>query len=146
MTLSKVYTGMKCNLITRVPPHTQPYTVNCVLSLSTSMGYSSSPCLVIPSNSCKDHCTWTNSGEEKPDLVVDQDQQYKITLKIEGKADWTAKVYKFICPKFRLDKTSLHQLFQPLMKTKKFCRVEVLIGKKFVNLSRPISLALNFKY
>ena len=87
----------------------------------------------------------TKGGEEKPDLVIDQDQQYKITLKIEGKADWTAKVYKFICPKFRLDKTSLHQLFQPLIKTKKFCQVEVLIGKKFVNLSHPISLAFNFK-
>ena len=36
--------------------------------------------------------TWTNSGEGKPHLVVDQDQQYKITLKIEGKADRTAKV------------------------------------------------------
>ena len=114
VTLSKVYTGMKCNLITRVPPHTQPYTVNCVLSLSTSMGYSSSPCLVIPSNSCKDHCTWTNSGEEKPDLVVDQDQQYKITLKIEGKADRKAKVYKFICPIFRPDKTCLHQGLEKL--------------------------------
>ena len=32
-----------------------------------------------------------NSGEGKPYLVVDQDQQYKITLKIEGKADLTAK-------------------------------------------------------
>ena len=31
-----------------------------------------------------------NSGEGKPHLV-DQDQQYKITLKIEGKADLTAK-------------------------------------------------------
>ena len=37
-----------------------------------------------------------------PDLVVDQDQQYKITLKIEGKADRTDKVYKFICPIFYL--------------------------------------------
>ena len=37
-----------------------------------------------------------------PDLVVDQDQQYKITLKIEGKADRTDKVYKFICPIFCL--------------------------------------------
>ena len=41
--------------------------------------------------------------------MVDHDQQYKITLKIEGKADRKAKVYKFICPIFRLDKTSLHQ-------------------------------------
>ena len=32
-----------------------------------------------------------NSGEGKPYLAVDQDQQYKITLKIEGKADLTAK-------------------------------------------------------
>ena len=30
-------------------------------------------------------------------------------LKIEWKADRTAKGYKFICPIFRLDKTSLHQ-------------------------------------
>ena len=41
----------------------------------------------------------------KPDLVVDQDQQYKITLKIEGKADPTAKGYKFICPIIQLDRT-----------------------------------------
>ena len=34
-----------------------------------------------------------NSGEGKPYLAVDQDQQYKITLKIEGKADLTAKVW-----------------------------------------------------
>ena len=46
----------------------------------------------------------------KPDLVVDQDQQYKITLKIEGKADQTAKGYKFMtCPIFRIDRTSAHQ-------------------------------------
>ena len=32
----------------------------------------------------------TNSSEGKPDPVEYQDQQYKITLKIEGKADWTA--------------------------------------------------------
>ena len=32
-----------------------------------------------------------------------------LTLKIEGKADGAAKVYKCICPIFRLDKTSLHQ-------------------------------------
>ena len=32
----------------------------------------------------------TNSSEGKPD----QDQQYKITLKIEGKADRTAKAWK----------------------------------------------------
>ena len=48
------------------------------------------------------------------DLVVDQDQQYKITLKTEGKADRTAKVYKFICPIVRLDKTSLHQVLEKL--------------------------------
>ena len=40
-------------------------------------------------NSCKP--TWTNSSDGKPDLVVDQCQQYRITLKIEGKADRTAK-------------------------------------------------------
>ena len=33
----------------------------------------------------------TNSSEGKPDHVDYQDQQYKITLKIEGKADRTAK-------------------------------------------------------
>ena len=57
---------------------------------------------------------WTNSGEGKPGLVLDQDQRYKITLKIEGKADRTAKVYTFICPIFRLDKTSLHQGWEKL--------------------------------
>ena len=41
----------------------------------------------------------------KPDLVVDQDQQYKITLKIEDNAKRTAKGYKFICPIIRLDRT-----------------------------------------
>ena len=35
-------------------------------------------------------------------------------FKIEGKADWTAKVYKFICPIFRLDITSLHQELEKL--------------------------------
>ena len=54
------------------------------------------------------------SGEGNPDPVVDQDQQYKMTLKIEGKADRTAKVYKFTCPLFRLDKTSLHQELEKL--------------------------------
>ena len=52
----------------------------------------------------------TNSGERKPGLVLDQDQRYKITLKIEGKPDWTAKVYKFICPIFRLDKLSENRI------------------------------------
>ena len=42
-------------------------------------------------------------------LVVDQNQQYKITLSMEGKANRTANVYKYICPIFRLDKTSLLQ-------------------------------------
>ena len=32
-----------------------------------------------------------SNGEGKPDLVIDQDQQYKTTLKIEGKTDRTAK-------------------------------------------------------
>ena len=58
--------------------------------------------------------TWTNSGEGKPDLVVDPDKQYKITFKIEGKADRTAKVYKFICAICRLDKTSVHQGLEKL--------------------------------
>ena len=57
---------------------------------------------------------WTNSGEGKPDLVLDQDQRYKITLKIKSKADRTSKIYKFICPIFRLDKTSLHQGLEKL--------------------------------
>ena len=35
--------------------------------------------------------TQTNSKEGKPDLVVDQDQQYKMTLKVESKADWTLR-------------------------------------------------------
>ena len=34
---------------------------------------------------------------------------YIILLKIEGKTDWTDKIYKFICPIFWLDKTSLDQ-------------------------------------
>ena len=34
-------------------------------------------------NSCKDQ--WANSSEGSRLIVVDQDQQYKITLKIEGK-------------------------------------------------------------
>ena len=55
-----------------------------------------------------------NCGEGKPDLVVDQDQQYEITFKIKGKVDWTAKVYKFICPVCRLDKTSVHQGLEKL--------------------------------
>ena len=45
------------------------------------------------------------AARESRILSVDQDQQYKITIKIEGKAERTAKVYKFICPIFRLDKT-----------------------------------------
>ena len=36
-------------------------------------------------NSCKDQ--WTHSSEGKPDLVVDQDEQYKITLEIKANAD-----------------------------------------------------------
>lgn len=35
--------------------------------------------------------SWTNTSEGKPDLVEDQNQQYKITLKIDGKADRTVK-------------------------------------------------------
>ena len=35
--------------------------------------------------------------------------QLIVKIKIEGKADRTAKVYKFIYPISRLDKTSLHQ-------------------------------------
>ena len=50
--------------------------------------------LHLPNRFCKTilaRTTWTNSSERKPDLVVDQDQQYKITLKTEGKAVRTAK-------------------------------------------------------
>ena len=66
-------------------------------------------------NSCKDlRTTWTNSSEGKPGLVVDQDQQYKIPLKTEGKTDRTAKGYKRICPIFRLVKSSLHQGLEKL--------------------------------
>ena len=35
-------------------------------------------------------------------------------LKIEGKADRTVKGYKFICPIFRLNKTSLHRGLEKL--------------------------------
>ena len=66
-------------------------------------------------NSYKDlRTTSTNSSEEKSDLVVGQDQQYKIPLKTEGKTDRTAKGYKVICPIFRLVKTSLHQGLEKL--------------------------------
>ena len=63
--------------------------------------------------------TWTISSQGKPDLVEDQDQQYKITLEIEGKADRTAKGYKFICPIFRLNKTSLYQGLEKLSEDRK---------------------------
>ena len=33
---------------------------------------------------------------------------------MEGKADRTAKGYEFICPIFRLDKTTLHQGLEKL--------------------------------
>ena len=39
-------------------------------------------------------------------------------LKIEGKADRTAKGYKFIWQIFRLDKTSLHQGLEKLSENK----------------------------
>ena len=39
---------------------------------------------------------------------------HEIQLKIEGKVDRTANGYKFICPIFRLDKTSLHQGLEKL--------------------------------
>ena len=39
---------------------------------------------------------------------------HEIQLKIEGKADRTANGYKFICPIFRLDKTSLYQGLEKL--------------------------------
>ena len=37
-----------------------------------------------------------------------------LPIQIEGKADRTAKDYKFICPIFRMDKTSLHQGLEKL--------------------------------
>ena len=63
--------------------------------------------------------TWTIINKGKPDLVEDQDQQYKITLDIEGKADRTAKGYKFICPIFRLNKASLYQGLEKLSENRK---------------------------
>ena len=39
--------------------------------------------------------TFTNSSVGKPNLFVDEDQQCK-KIQIEGKADQTAKGYKFI--------------------------------------------------
>ena len=39
---------------------------------------------------------------------------YEIQLKIEGNAERTANGYKFICPIFRLDKSSLHQGLEKL--------------------------------
>ena len=41
------------------------------------------------------------------------------TLEIEGKADRTAKGYKFICPIFRLNKTSLYQGLEKLSEDRK---------------------------
>ena len=40
-------------------------------------------------------------------------------LKIEGKTDRTAKVYTFICPIFRLDKTNLHQGLEKLSENRR---------------------------
>ena len=45
--------------------------------------------LLLANNSCKDHLD-KPSSDGKPNLGVDQDQQYRKTLKIEGKADRTA--------------------------------------------------------
>ena len=44
----------------------------------------------------------------------DNNRGDNLTLKIEGNVDRTAKVYKFICPIFRLDKTGLHQGLEKL--------------------------------
>ena len=63
---------------------------------------------ILARTTCGDHLG------KHPDLVVNQDQQYKITLEIERKADRRAKVYKYICPIFRPDKTSLHQWLEKL--------------------------------
>ena len=38
---------------------------------------------------------------------------------LEGKADRTAKGYKFICPIFRLNKTSLYQGLEKLSEDRK---------------------------
>lgn len=46
---------------------------------------------MLANNSCTDQLDNANSSEGKPDLVVDQDQHYEITLKIEGKADRTGR-------------------------------------------------------
>ena len=46
--------------------------------------------LLLANNSCKDH--WDKQQRWKPNLGVDQDHQYRKTLKIEGKADRTAMV------------------------------------------------------
>ena len=66
--------------------------------------------------------TWTNSGEGKPDLVVHQDQQFKITLRIL-KARLFAQLSRFtnlfaqyfnISTKQNSMKTSLHQELEKL--------------------------------
>ena len=62
-------------------------------------------------------------GQTQRGKVIDQNRQYKITLKTEGKADRTAEGYKFICSIFRLDKTNLHQ---GLRKLSQHCLVGVL--------------------
>ena len=51
-----------------------------------------------------------NSGEGKPYLVVDQDQQYKITLKIEGKADLTANLQVQYLPSTSTNRVTLFSL------------------------------------
>ena len=40
--------------------------------------------------------TWRNNNEGTSDLGMDRDQQYRITLKLEGKADRTAMDGSFI--------------------------------------------------
>ena len=44
----------------------------------------------------------------------DNNRGDNLTLKIEGNVVRTAKIYKFICPIFRLDKTGLHQGLEKL--------------------------------
>ena len=61
-----------------IEPYVDGRTCESENSITTDLPYR--VCLV--NNSCKDHLDKERRGQQ--DLVVDQDQQYKITLKIEG--------------------------------------------------------------
>ena len=56
-------------------------------------------------------------------------------LKIEDKADRTAKGYEFICPIFRLDKTSLHQGLERLIAFNFKCYFILLMPMYKIRLS-----------